>query len=237
MLETLRVELQMRYCTALSLAILIGASSAPAIDRLNSPATRSLGLLLRSDAVIAPGILDAMEHEVQSAFAGASVDLRFEGPEQATGMYSRIAVLKFQGACSVDPLSGGAVDRAHQELGTTHIVEGAIIPFADIECSAVRQTLGAAAGRTRLTEAVLGRALGRVVAHELYHILLKDARHGRGLAAAAFTPADLIASRRSFDAADLNRIAASFRESAAAPTPAPRRMGASPATLSFLSLR
>jgi hypothetical protein len=124
-------------------------------------------------------------------------------------------------------------------LGITHIVEGAVIPFAEIECDAVRKTLGVSkSATTALAEPVFGRALGRIVAHELYHILLKDVRHTRGLAAASFSRADLVASRRTFDAADLNRIAASLREGDSALQAASRpQTAASKVALSFLNLQ
>jgi|SRR5579871_1795083 len=229
----------MRYLTALSLAIALGAGSAPALDRLNPRAT-SLNLLLRSDSEIAPGVLESVEKEVRTIFSGTALELQFEEPNQPGGTYSWMAVLRFHGVCAAGPVHGtpATKERPVRELGTTHIVEGAIIPFADIECDAVRRTLGIAkSGTTALDEPILGRALGRVVAHELYHILLKDEHHGRGLAAAAFSRSDLVAAHRSFDAADLNRMASSLLgETRAAEAPRPRLPGAGNSAMSFLDL-
>jgi hypothetical protein len=57
---------------------------------------------------------------------------------------------------------------------------------------------------------LLGRALGRVVAHELYHIVAQTARHGRaGVAKPFHTPDDLRRDGASFEEEDR---AAIFRQ-------------------------
>jgi hypothetical protein len=80
-------------------------------------------------------------------------------------------------------------------------VEGKVLPIADLRCDALRKLIdrdlqaAPAAGRDQL----LGRALGRVLAHELYHVLLRTRAHAReGLARPAQSSADLLAPRNSF---------------------------------------
>jgi hypothetical protein len=56
---------------------------------------------------------------------------------------------------------------------------------------------------------LLGRALGRVVAHELVHILTGSHDHGReGVAQAALSGAQLITPRLSLSPSDLERLRA-----------------------------
>jgi len=54
---------------------------------------------------------------------------------------------------------------------------------------------------------LLGRALGRVLAHEVVHILSKSGAHGRvGVAKTALSGSQLIAPELRLGAADLERI-------------------------------
>jgi hypothetical protein len=58
-------------------------------------------------------------------------------------------------------------------------------------------TLGHVVGRQQLAPMDVGRALGRVLAHEVGHVLLGAFRHGRtGLMRASFIPSELVDYRR-----------------------------------------
>jgi len=66
-------------------------------------------------------------------------------------------------------------------------------------------------------EELLGRALGRVMAHELYHVLLRTRKHGHsGLARPVLTSADLLAVHDNFASSDERRLAESLGADAAA---------------------
>jgi hypothetical protein len=57
------------------------------------------------------------------------------------------------------------------------------------------------------SDLLLGRALGRVLAHEVYHILAKTTGHGRaGVAKSALSGRQLIADRIAFDEHDLRKL-------------------------------
>ena len=59
------------------------------------------------------------------------------------------------------------------------------------------ETLGRVVGRQQLGPADLGRALGRVLAHEVGHVLLGGSSHPRkGLMRPSFVPSDLVDYRR-----------------------------------------
>jgi|SRR5579871_1708281 len=223
----------MRNLSATLLATMFGVSLASAAgDGLLSQPTNSLTLFLRLDHPLPSITLTTMQNEVTSAFSTAYVELHFELPNQALGVYGRSAVVRFRGECnSAAPVRRSSTGGARQELAVTHVADGNILPFSDIDCDAVRQTLGRVAFTTSMPpDSMLGRALGRVVAHELYHILLRDGHHGKtGLASASFSRSDLLAVRRSFDKSDLNRIVESLRtkvalnHSSSPPTPCTSR--------------
>jgi hypothetical protein len=51
-----------------------------------------------------------------------------------------------------------------------------------------------------MRDEAFGRALGRVVAHELYHVLARTLRHGVvGVAKACYSPVELTAVRFQFE--------------------------------------
>lgn len=128
-------------------------------------------------------------------------------------MYSRIAVIHLLGQCRSDIPVSPALRSTRLEgeaLGQTHIVEGSVLPIADIRCDRIRRFIDADL-RILNTESrgeLFGRALGRVMAHELYHILLRTREHGRdGIARPAQSAADLVAARAGFAPRDDRKLA------------------------------
>ncbi len=122
-------------------------------------------------------------------------------------VFDHVVVARFRGPCQVTP---GVVEHSQSSaLGFTHVSEGNIIPFAEIDCGRVERlihplTSGESVARS---EALLGRALGRVLAHELYHILAETAKHAKnGIAKAVLSPQELLAGHMNFEEANLTRI-------------------------------
>ncbi len=107
-----------------------------------------------------------------------------------------LAVITFKGHCDI----GGLTVSQHYDpgaLGWTHISDGQILPFADVDCGEIRAFLQRALlklpGNQR--EDAFGRAIARVLAHELYHIFADTTRHGTcGVAKEAYTVDDLMSS-------------------------------------------
>src|SRR5262249_44109293 len=82
-------------------------------------------------------------------------------------------------------------------LGWTQVNDGLVQPFAGIDCDrigAMIQSVSARAG-----ERSFARAVGRVVAHELYHIFVKTSAHeGSGVGKQEFTTRDLLSDHFTF---------------------------------------
>src|SRR6266700_6031718 len=82
------------------------------------------------------------------------------------------------------------------------MVSGGVSAYSSVECDQIRACisglLGSACPRDR--ETAFGRALGRVVAHELYHILGKTTEHTRhGISKGLQDSLDLIRENFQFD--------------------------------------
>ncbi len=82
-------------------------------------------------------------------------------------------------------------------LASTHLSGGHIIPFADVECDRIRSSLRSAHAESGNTGNLLfGRAMGRVLAHELHHIIDRTRAHTpHGITRKSLSPRDLIADR------------------------------------------
>ena len=88
-----------------------------------------------------------------------------------------VAVVKFRGVCA--PGKGRRAGLTSGALAWAHSVDGHILPFVDVECDRVADYIRTKTDRTGALNrpVMLARALGRVLAHELYHVLASTSRH------------------------------------------------------------
>ena len=96
-------------------------------------------------------------------------------------------------------------------LGWTHMSDGEILPFSDINCDGVRLFLQRDLLRVpeQNRPVAYGRALARVLAHELYHIFAKTAKHGGwGVAKPAYTVQELLSNKFQFDRKQCDQLRA-----------------------------
>ena len=165
-------------------------------------------------------------YDVDNAYSsGAFADMRSElaGIMQKTGLEidwhakpsdsfpptaAQIVIIRFRGHCTMDGLMT-THDHDSGALAVTHIVNGEVLPFSDVNCDLVRANVRAAMlgfDRQR-ADLFRGRALGRVVAHELWHILSKSTSHGRhGVTKKCLSPQQLVADRIEVLEEDLQRL-------------------------------
>jgi hypothetical protein len=97
-------------------------------------------------------------------------------------------------------------------MAFTYSTDGVVQPFSAVACDQVTSIVRSAmaGGDFANADVLLGRALGRVLAHEVVHILSKSAVHGHaGVARTALSGSQLIAPELKLGAADLERIHAS----------------------------
>ena len=168
------------------------------------------------------GVLLALQDEVESIMA--PIGLRFEWRDlaqtQGHEVSAELAVVTFKGRCDTAGLM--AHSRFEGALGWTHVSDGQILPFTDVNCDLVREFVqsGLLTFRTGNREEKYGRALGRVLAHELYHIFANTTRHGsEGVAKESYSVQDLLSDDFQFQAKE-SRMLQSNRPRPAVETPA-----------------
>jgi hypothetical protein len=203
------------YCrSALLLASLwgiAGAQTPPDSPNLTGPLT----IVLRGNSAISAEALNAMQREVESLVEPSSIRVAWTSSTTGAEVYDRVAVVRLRGDCRVDAplLMTPRTDKeGFEPLGQTQVVDRDVLPFAAVRCDAVRKLIGRdlALQPSYEREDLFGRALGRVLAHELYHILLRTTSHGRqGLARPAQSSADLLADRDNFAPADERKLSQS----------------------------
>jgi len=159
---------------------------------------------MQFDAAPATALLNTMETEVRELLkaSGVSLDWRLASRNQGREAFSRLVVLKFKGSCRAEPGSAGDTDfgslGSANALGYTRVSHGEVLPFSEVRCDEVRKALAFLhpGANHKERQAAMGLALGRVVAHELYHMLARNTAHAsRGLAKATHSLADLVSDQ------------------------------------------
>jgi hypothetical protein len=87
-----------------------------------------------------------------------------------------------------------------------------VLPFGDIDCAALNSFLGPSLWKDtdQVREFVYARAVARLMAHELYHVIAQTHDHARsGVAEPAFTVAELLSDHFEFTESTLGELHAS----------------------------
>jgi hypothetical protein len=138
--------------------------------------------------------MDAFQAETDALMdpIGMRLEWRNLSASRTEEVSAELAVVTVRGRCDVAAI--GMRSKVEGALGFTHISDGQILPFAELSCDKVRNfvqgDLLMLAPNER--EAAFGRALGRVLAHELYHIFANTTKHGSGVTKESYTVHDLM---------------------------------------------
>jgi hypothetical protein len=198
-------------CAALAASLLL-IFYRPAQAQTLHEGGNPLYVYLMNGEATTPVTLETLRGEVEELLQPSNIPLSWhDGQGSVNG---RLAVIRIQGSCHAEaPLPLALTNAGHEDpeaLGKTHVSNGVVLPFADIRCEELRRFIQSSlrsANNAEAREQMLGRALARVIAHELYHILLRTRAHGKsGIARATQTAAQLIAPRRSFSKVDERKL-------------------------------
>ncbi len=163
---------------------------------------QNVGVFLHFDSAPNRAAIEVMKHEVDELLrpSGVSLNWRLAAENRGTETFANLVLLKFQGKCRADSRTGVPSGRV-RTLGTTRVADGQVLPFSEVRCDAVKQALSYLRPEANGVERqqALGLAMGRVVAHELYHVLANVTAHAAiGIAKAVESLDDLVSARPSF---------------------------------------
>src|SRR4051812_35558576 len=122
--------------------------------------------------------LDEMKREAEAVMkpSGVVLDWRTRA-EVGTSSFDNLVVVRFKGKCVLEP--AGYLYDERGPLAFTHSTAGEVQPYSEVECDKVAAAVRSAMSGEDFSRGalLLGRALGRVVAHEMMHMLAKSGAH------------------------------------------------------------
>jgi hypothetical protein len=158
-----------------------------------------------------PVVLASIKDELQNIMwlTGNQFAWRSLAGARGDEVVSQLAVVRFVGRCDTAGIAAHPVIPG--ALGRTHISNGEVLPFSEVNCDGIRDFVqsGLLSIRPRDREDAYGRAIARVLAHELYHVLAKTVQHGAyGVGKAAFNTRDLLGTTFVLEESELERVRA-----------------------------
>jgi len=168
-----------------------GALAAP------NAAPSSVTIVYRFAGAYSEKSLIEMKDELGSLMkdSGIQIDWRERATLTGSPSFENLVVVEFRGRCIMEP-----VPYLYDERGPyafTHSSNGEVLPFSEVSCDKVRSTLGKSmwGGDYAHSDVLFGRALARVIAHELHHVLNRTASHTEtGVTKRALSGAELISN-------------------------------------------
>jgi len=194
-------------------ALWLALAALPALGQIGGGQVAPFGVYTKFDKEPPPAVLQSLKQELNSimSLAGWRVEWRSLSNHPQGEAFTQLAVVTFKGSCDVAFMPVERVETG--ALGWTHMASGEVQPYSQINCEYIRAFLSRSLYPLwpQDREYVYGRAVARVLAHELYHIFTRTPHHGAsGVAEATFTVPELMADQFSFSDADQRALMALF---------------------------
>ncbi len=195
---------------------LLRAAGNPPSGELTRPA---VAVFMDFDSKPGDNSVAVMKREAEDLLkaSGIALDWKMVTGNQGKESSRGLVVVKFRGRCRVEGWPQPGEDEPPertQTLGFTRVLDGHVMPFSEIECDQIRKSLSYLASDSTPMERqrAFGLAMGRVVAHELYHMLARTTSHAEeGLAKATQSLRDLAGnSAMAFRETDSRTIGQAF---------------------------
>ena len=180
----------------LAVAGLLGA--AEGAPRLEEPKPPPVTVFFSFESAVSGQTLEHLRGELDRLFEPVPLNfdwLRLEEAPEA-GVVGEAVVVRFRGNCAVSSLPPVPDERG--PFAWAAVTDGVVQPFAEVNCDRVRAAVHYALWGTERNQLAryLGIALGRVVAHEVYHMYFRTKAHGAaGVTRHSLSPQDLVADK------------------------------------------
>lgn len=159
-----------------------------------------LGLIAHFERAPPSAVMTELQAEMTRLLQLPGIRIEWRSPSTVRDgdRFDRVIVLRFSGCCR--PLATPASPPCPAPLGLVRAVDSGFLPFADIACDRIMHEIARARRYPLLLSPVVyGRALARVTAHEIYHILSQSAFHdAQGLSKTHLDPEELCQPRFDF---------------------------------------
>lgn len=190
------------FCIAVT-SLALPLAAAP-MDAVPSDVT----VIFDAKGAFSPESLREMQRETTQIIqvSGIRLDWRTRA-DASNATYNDLVVMTFNGSCAFAP-----APPLYDEMGPfafTRTANGEVQPFGEVDCDHVVGSVRSAMAGSDYSKAdlLVGRALGRVVAHEIVHMLTKSGQHGHdGVEKPALSGKQLIASSLPLSTFDIDRL-------------------------------
>jgi hypothetical protein len=138
----------------------------------------------------------------------AEISVDWEDVAKPRTVDGSLVVVDLEGYCAVRARAEVQPGPDGAPLGSSATANGHILPFASVDCTALSGVLTSriAAQPAALRSRMYGRAMARVLAHELYHYVGQATDHLQsGVAKEKFSASDLVQEQLEFDDPALSR--------------------------------
>ena len=155
-----------------------------------------------------------MQRELESILRPAGVSPQWVMFSNLVGTYPncRLISVKFLGRCAFRPWDSPS--KAAGWLGRTLSTDGELYPFIEVHCDRTLALIrpGISPVQVPPGAVLFGRALARVLAHELYHLLANTKSHGKSaITSSKIGLDDLLYGHLVFEEQDLRRMFPALR--------------------------
>jgi hypothetical protein len=190
----------------------------------NDPADAELVVYLKAGADQPSRPIELMKRELGSLMHSIGHRLAWQDSRDPHRGWSAsfLVVVELHGSCGMPAGSSSpdAVSGELKDLASTSVVENAVLPFSQVNCAHLTRmlapALAAEAGARR--DFLYGRAMARVLAHELYHVIARTSDHMRdGIAKPCFGVSDLLSEGFAFEQNTVSKLQHQAPENAETP--------------------
>lgn len=136
---------------------------------------------------------------------GIAIELRSFKDRKSGESFDRLMVIQMRGTCDAFE----APQKSSGPLASTQVEGSRILPYAELFCDRLRSTLSATLDREPLFRRyqLTGRAMARVLAHEIYHYLTQEKNHAStGVARNCLNSRELLSEHFTFDHDTITRL-------------------------------
>ncbi|MCX6586033.1 MAG: hypothetical protein NTX13_05590 [Acidobacteria bacterium] len=170
-----------------------------------------VALIVDAPSPLPPGVASSFRQEIDQVFRETGyhftwIDRARMRPEDS---FPDLVVLRLQSECRMDAPPAPLLPSRVRALAWAHRTGDEVLPFIEVDCARVRHMLRVLAHGepAAAQQEMIGRALGRVVAHELYHVLTGSPAHASvGIAQASLSPTHLVSPTLAFTPREINLL-------------------------------
>jgi len=144
-----------------------------------------------------------MQRGIQSILdpIGLTVNVRHRSSVKEHEQFGPLVIFTMKGRCDMDPWPMTRSSSQGRALAMAYSSDGIVLPFGEVQCDRVRESIQSAVGRVNsgTYKSMFAKAIGVVMAHELYHMLANSSHHTKaGVTKESLSPLELVDNHLEF---------------------------------------